>query len=73
MSRGKYLQMFVIYEDPKDYPGQFVVRRWLGLEPDPKPLMVTDDLIKARASIPEYCTMLGRFTDDDPAIKEVWI
>ena len=67
------LAVYVVYESPKDFPGKLVVRRWLGLEADPLPLAVTEDLALARNVIPDYCTPIGVFPDDDPCIKEVWI
>lgn len=67
------LAIFVMYENPKDYPGKIVVRRWLGLDADPIPLAVTDSLALARNVIPSYCTPIGIMPGDDPVIKEVWI
>lgn len=67
------LAIFVVYASPKDFPGQLVVRRWLGLEPDSIPLAVTKSLALARNVIPDYCVPIGRFSIDDPAILEVWI
>lgn len=69
----RVLRIFVLYEDPKDYPGKFVLRRWVGEEPDPIPMAVTDSLALARNVIPDYATPIGRYPLDDPAIKEVWI
>jgi hypothetical protein len=65
--------IFVLYASPKDYPDKIVVRRWLGLEPDPIPLAVIKSLALARNVIPGYCVPIGRFGIDDPAILEVWI
>lgn len=67
------LAIFVVYENPLDYPGKLVVRRWLGLEADPIPLAVTDSLALARNVIPDYCVPIGIYPNDDPVIKEVWI
>ena len=69
------LAIYVIYESPKDYPlARYVVRRWLGLDPDPIPLAITDDLALARNVIPDYCVpIVGVFQGDDPVIKEVWV
>lgn len=68
----KKLAIWVIYENPKDFPGQFVVRCWIGLVPHPVAL-VTSSLEKARAAIPDWCIPIGTYPDEDPAIKEVWI
>lgn len=67
------LAVFVIYENPRDFPGKLVVRRWLGEVPDPIPLALTDSLALARNVIPDYCVAIGTYPQDDPAIKEVWI
>jgi hypothetical protein len=67
------LAIYVIYEDPLDYPGKFVVRRWLGEAPDPEPLVVTYSIREAREKIPFYCIPIGRMPEDDRKIKEVWI
>lgn len=67
------LAVYVIYENPKDFPGKLVVRRWLGLEADPIPLAVTDSLSLARNVIPDYCVPIGVMAGDDPVIREVWI
>lgn len=67
------LALWVIYENPKDFPGQLVVRRWLGMVPDKIPLAVINDLRIARSVIPDWCIPIGTYPDEDPAIKEVWI
>jgi hypothetical protein len=69
----KALNIYVIYEDPLDHPGMYVLRRWVGLVPDPKPLVVTAVLEEVRAALPDYCIPIGRYPEDDPKIKEVWI
>jgi hypothetical protein len=67
------LAIYIIYEHPQDYPGKLVVRRWLGLEPDKEPLLVTEDLGQARQAIPDYCVPIAPFPEDAPAIKEIWL
>lgn len=75
------LEMWVIYNNPRDYPDKFVVRRRVILDqdgvifdiPDPEPLIVTGNLEEARAAIPEDTCNLGRFDADEPQILEVWI
>lgn len=71
--KQKTLNLFVIYENPLDYPGKLVVRRWVGQVPDEVPMAVTENLEVARNVIPDYCIPIGRYPDEDPAIKEVWI
>jgi hypothetical protein len=69
--------MFVIYDNPRDFPHKFVVRRWhmegLTFQPDWVPLIVCDVFEEARAAIPVGAHNLGRYDTDDPAIREVWI
>jgi hypothetical protein len=76
--RGAWLTMWTVYDNPTDYPGKVVVRRWRAVgdepTPDPEPCYVGDDLSAARQSIPpeaNYC--LIRSPDDDPAIMETWL
>lgn len=65
--------MFVVYENPADFPGKFVVRRWLDSIPERRPLHVCEQLAQARAAIPRGAANIGRMRDDDPAIREVWL
>lgn len=76
------LYLWVIYEDPRDYPNRFVVRRWVcgfgsialkQATPDPEPTAVVFTLEQARAAIPAGAVNLGRYANDDPAIREVWM
>jgi hypothetical protein len=72
------LEMFVVYDNPSDNPGKFVVRRWpdcLAPVPMPEatPMIVCDALDVARAAIPPWAVRLERNADDDPAICEVWV
>ena len=70
------LPMWVIYYDPLDYPGKWVVRRWL-VEPgkvtgEPEPF-VCDSLSEARAAVPPGAYRLNRAESDEPQIKEIWL
>lgn len=73
MSQDWPIILFVVYENPRDFPGKFVVRRWLDTVPEAKPLTVCEQLDQARAVIPAGAANIGRFRDDDPAIREVWL
>lgn len=78
---GMELEMFVIYENPKDYPGKFVVRRWTvgqgGPIADPEPLAIENTVHEARGFLPRDAThplyRLEPQPNDDPVIREVWI
>lgn len=67
------LTMYVVYNNPSDYPNKYVVRKWIGLTPFPVPEIVADTLIKARSSIPVGLYRLPRQDGDDPCIMEIWI
>ena len=70
---------FVIYENPSDFPGKFVLRRHMddyagglvgvAVQPD----AVEDTLDEARQKLPCGVFNIGRYPQDDVAIKEVWI
>ena len=70
------LSMYVVYNRPKDFPNNFVVRRWIihpGQVEGGELIGVADDLSKARRLLPEGLHNLGRYIQDDPCIEEVWI
>lgn len=64
---------YAVYQNPSDYPGKFVVRRWLGEAPEEHPICVVDSLAEARKNIPSYLVMLLPAKNDDPVIIETWI
>lgn len=70
------LEMWVIYERPRDYPRYFVTRRQLigpgYVRPDPD-CTLHETLDEARAAIPQGLYCLGRAEEDEPHITEVWI
>jgi len=65
--------LYVVYENPTDYPGKFVVRRWLDSVPELAAVRVCEQLDQAREAIPRGAANIGRMRDDDPAIREVWL
>lgn len=74
--------MFVIYANPRDFPGKFVVRRWLvgrmggnrgTYGADEKPTAVVDTLEEARGAVPSGLIRLDRSAHDDHAVHEVWL
>jgi len=69
------LEMFTVYRGPKDYPDEFVVRRFVLL-PKPTPCEIvarSETLEGVRAALSPYLVCLGREPDDDPSIVEVWL
>lgn len=75
MSEG--LSIFTIYNNPSDYPGKFVVRRWVvadGQERrDDGYLVLEDTLEAARLRLPQGMVRMNRNDDDDPVIVENWL
>lgn len=71
-----HLEMFTIYDHPKDYPNHFVVRKWIIHGPEPEPgsvLSLSETLDAARNSIPAGLVCLSRNVEDDPVIVETWV
>jgi hypothetical protein len=71
------LAMYVVYEKPRDFPNDFVVRRWdimAGhLEPVKTDWVRTGKtLAEVRRHVPEGMFRLPRDPNDDPRIVEVW-
>lgn len=70
------LEMWVIYERPRDYPDSFVVRRWLIEKGSPVPtdtIRVVASLEEAREQVPAGLYRMDRQPVDDPYIAEVWV
>lgn len=70
------LNMWVVYDHPKDYPNGFVTRRWeiRPGEPEATPdAIYTSSLERARALIPPGLHRMERNPEDDPVIVEVWL
>jgi len=71
------LDLYVIYDHPKDHPNNFVVRRWklaadgtLTAENDCFLAGTIDD---ARSFVPRGLVHIPRYPQDDPVITEVWM
>jgi hypothetical protein len=75
----RILAVVVIYRNPLDYPGKYVVRRqWAGaggsIEVEDEPIAVVDTLDEARAAVPaEQDACIARDPHDEPHIVESWI
>jgi hypothetical protein len=75
------LSIFTVYENPRDYPGSFVVRRFevsadSSVQHAALPLVVTDTLDEARAAIRRahpVAVCMARNDGDEPQIVESWI
>lgn len=72
------LSVYVVYENPLDFPGMFVLRRQViyrdgTITPDPEPLAIDPDVAVVRRALPEGLFPIPRFPEDDPAILEVHV
>lgn len=71
------MEMYVVYENPLDYPGLYVVRKWTvgkdGPVPNEKPLKVHGLLSVVHEAIPKGLAPVLRDPQDDLCIKEIWI
>jgi hypothetical protein len=71
------LETYTIYHDPTDYPGRYVVRRFVVAAghpiPDLTPIIVTTSRLEARNAIPRGLTCFPRDPTDEPAIVETWL
>jgi hypothetical protein len=72
------LAMWTVYENPKDYPGKFVARRFDVDADGPKPsasVIIMDDLDDLRDILAHqmHLVCLTRNEEDDPVIVETWL
>jgi hypothetical protein len=67
-----FLDFYVIFKNPRDYPKHFVVRQFCGVLPTMN-FAIVRTLEEARRVIPEGWVNIGRFETDEPQIVEVWI
>lgn len=70
------LVAWVIYENPSDHPGKFVLRRQFitaGAIYFDKEYWTSEDLEPLRQRIPINCVNIGRMPQDVPCIYEVWM
>jgi hypothetical protein len=72
----KVLTIWVIYQNPKDHPGKWVLRPQYatpqGIVADPG-CAVGNTLEDVRACLPPGLVKLTRHVDDDPVIYETWL
>lgn len=69
--------IYVVYDNPSDYPGKFVVRRQTPINgivvAENKPMIIASTLEEARAAIPRDLMRFPRDPSDDPVIVESWL
>jgi hypothetical protein len=72
------LPLYFVYDHPKDFPNDFVVRRWMlvkgELIPDKEIMMKTSNYADIKTEMMYMgLTKMARQPDDEPCIKETWI
>ncbi len=74
MSR-EVLSIWTVYQYPKDYPAQFVARRFESTNPPTATtdFFLADDLNGIREQLPGGLHCLSREAGDDPVIVETWL
>jgi hypothetical protein len=66
--------MYAVYRQPRDFPDEFVVRRWyIDRVEQGEPFARGPSLEAVRAALPPGLFNLGRNSLDDPVIAEVWV
>ena len=77
-NRRDHLNIYTVFENPTDYPGQFVIRRFesRGNPPSVTPCEVVatgKTIEEVRDQLPQDLTRLDRHPQDDPKIVETWL
>ncbi|TMQ14145.1 MAG: hypothetical protein E6J90_27310 [Deltaproteobacteria bacterium] len=71
-----HLECWTIYCSPRDYPGQFVARKFLATAPAPtatSDVFVAESLEEVRALLPRGLVRFARSELDDSRIVETWL
>lgn len=66
------LYLWVIYDHPRDYPCQWVARKWNYDKPTDE-VLGADTLEQLREMLPPGLFGLRSSVDDDPCIREIWL
>ena len=77
MKRVHDVELFDVYDHPRDYPGHFVVRRrvvrsW-GVADPTDDFAFADTLEAVREEVPRGLHRVPRQPGEDPAIVETWL
>lgn len=69
------LPMWVVYDNPKDYPGQVIARLWYSLPAaEPTQIVMIASLQTIAAALSSHgFSNIGRRPWDEPHIVEVWL
>lgn len=67
------LELWVVYDHPKDWPFGWIARKWIGEAPTANTI-ITSSIHDMRAQLQSMgLVSIGRSHNDDPAITEVWV
>jgi hypothetical protein len=66
------MEMWVVFDHPRDFPNHFVVRVFLNDRPTDRAYLC-NSLEEARKLIPSDKFCIQRDLSDDPVILETWI
>lgn len=74
MEPQQALDMWVIYDHPKDFPHSFVARRWevTTVEKPTKDYYAAPTRAEVEALLPPGLYFMPRFDNDDATIVGVW-
>jgi len=67
------LTLWVIYDHPRDYPREFVARKWVGEEPSGEILCSYSVRPLQEALRRRGLRRIERHSRDDPVIVESWL
>jgi|WetSurMetagenome_2_1015567.scaffolds.fasta_scaffold358973_2 hypothetical protein len=78
MNNQRPLEMWTLYYSPKDYPGEFVVRKWIvnGSNETEAREITAREKSKYEAQmngIPHWAVCIGRYPEDDNCIVGTWV
>lgn len=73
--KGRLPPIYVVYDHPRDYPHCFVCRVWYGERICAgTPHMIATTLEEIRDALEALGLVnIGRYAEDDPAIREAWV
>ena len=66
------LELWVIYEHPKEYPDKYVARKWILDKPSSE-VVFGNTIEEARLAIPKGLTRFLPDKEDDKVIVEIWL
>jgi len=72
------MEMFTVYFNPSDFPGKYVIRKWILARGFQGPIptdqkYIADTLEDVRKNVPPEMVKMERYDQDDPTIVEVWL